>query len=638
MSGTKFRVKKYEVHTDSSNVDYEIGAEINQDFPIEAPGGATGKLVVNHDLEVEENTVLTGDLTVGAQATPVTVDITGNVTINAEDQVKIVVEESAAPNQEYFTVVSTDASNNESTLLGCYGNVSGQKQVAIPVTTNQFSVQAPISSISGELYLNEVKNFSSSVINLSGECEASNLKADSIEPISTTGGFSINKADSLELFDDRTAQRSISYEVSMDPNGGNITQKAASDLSGGSTDFLIFNTVTQKIETGATAKLNITTGAQASEHEISYLSGLSWACSQLTAQNDIYASKYSSAASVTTTIEAPTSQRVDIKSDASIRLESNDVTIYADAANQGPRLHLHTDATNTSLSTSPAIQFSESTSANSDLATQGTYGFDIIYNGDANNLDVTSYNNATQYLHLRLDRDPTTSNTSTTTYQSDRPNTASSITGNIAYLHSMLQLNPDLVGQKQWPSGAGSNDFITPLLMDENGFIYGGDLEYSTNNYLQNFSGAHAYVSESPIPVGSSVILLPTNQVVITSTKESKICCGIVAACLEANSHSKRDMKLSTGGTESSLPNSTYICIVLAVGDSRENDCQGFNVCNENGDIQPGDLLVTSSTPGYLMKQDADIIRSCTVGKAMETVVFNDQGQATGVYGYLYCG
>ena len=61
-------------------------------------------------------------------------------------------------------------------------------------------------------------------------------------------------------------------------------------------------------------------------------------------------------------------------------------------------------------------------------------------------------------------------------------------------------------------------------------------------------------------------------------------------------------------------------------------------MCTENGDITAGDLLVTSSTPGYLMKQDDDIIRSKTVGKAMEQVTFDENGQATGIYGYIYCG
>ena len=64
----------------------------------------------------------------------------------------------------------------------------------------------------------------------------------------------------------------------------------------------------------------------------------------------------------------------------------------------------------------------------------------------------------------------------------------------------------------------------------------------------------------------------------------------------------------------------------------------GFKVCNEGGAISQGDLLCTSSTPGYLMKQDDDIIKSYTVGKSMQDVEFDESGRATGVYGYIYCG
>ena len=62
MSGTKFRVKKSETHTDSNGVEYEIGAEINQDFPIEAPSGSVGKLLVNNDLEVNGEIISADDL------------------------------------------------------------------------------------------------------------------------------------------------------------------------------------------------------------------------------------------------------------------------------------------------------------------------------------------------------------------------------------------------------------------------------------------------------------------------------------------------------------------------------------------------------------------------------------------------
>jgi hypothetical protein len=145
------------------------------------------------------------------------------------------------------------------------------------------------------------------------------------------------------------------------------------------------------------------------------------------------------------------------------------------------------------------------------------------------------------------------------------------------------------------------------------------------------FTGQHSYHSTEEIPTGACVNLVD-GKVSLVTTANSKVCCGIVnqsSACAE-------ESPISTSLQETI--SSGYVISVLSVGDSREADCQGFNVCNENGDIQPGDLLVTSNTPGYLMKQDDDIIRSCTVGKAMEQVSFDENGQATGVYGYLYCG
>ena len=42
----------------------------------------------------------------------------------------------------------------------------------------------------------------------------------------------------------------------------------------------------------------------------------------------------------------------------------------------------------------------------------------------------------------------------------------------------------------------------------------------------------------------------------------------------------------------------------------------GILVCDENGPIETGDLLVTSSTPGHSMRQADDVVRACTIAKA----------------------
>jgi hypothetical protein len=59
-----------------------------------------------------------------------------------------------------------------------------------------------------------------------------------------------------------------------------------------------------------------------------------------------------------------------------------------------------------------------------------------------------------------------------------------------------------------------------------------------------------------------------------------------------------------------------------------------INVCGENGNIEKGDLIVTSSIPGKGMKQSDDIVRSYTVAKARESVTFvgNEIKQIACVY------
>jgi hypothetical protein len=146
------------------------------------------------------------------------------------------------------------------------------------------------------------------------------------------------------------------------------------------------------------------------------------------------------------------------------------------------------------------------------------------------------------------------------------------------------------------------------------------------------FTGKHVYPSEEVLSVGGAAYL-DSNTTYLSSTANSSICIGIVVRSYEVTTQEACSLFEFTDENKPS-----YLVEVAAVGDSRHRGCQGFNVCNENGDIQPGDLLVTSNTPGYLMKQDDDIMRSKTVGKAMEAVTFDDNGQATGVYGFIYCG
>jgi len=48
-----------------------------------------------------------------------------------------------------------------------------------------------------------------------------------------------------------------------------------------------------------------------------------------------------------------------------------------------------------------------------------------------------------------------------------------------------------------------------------------------------------------------------------------------------------------------------------------------INVCGESGDIEIGDLIVTSSIAGKGMKQADDFVRSITVAKSRQAVTFS---------------
>lgn len=60
-----------------------------------------------------------------------------------------------------------------------------------------------------------------------------------------------------------------------------------------------------------------------------------------------------------------------------------------------------------------------------------------------------------------------------------------------------------------------------------------------------------------------------------------------------------------------------------------------INVCGVGGPIEVGDLLVTSGVPGKAMRQDDDVLRSCTVARAREAVDVrtpNDVAQIACIY------
>ncbi|QBE66833.1 phage tail fiber domain-containing protein [Pseudoduganella lutea] len=63
-----------------------------------------------------------------------------------------------------------------------------------------------------------------------------------------------------------------------------------------------------------------------------------------------------------------------------------------------------------------------------------------------------------------------------------------------------------------------------------------------------------------------------------------------------------------------------------------------INVCGENGNIEAGDFIVTSSIPGKGMRQGDDLLRSYTVARARETVTFDSPTEVKQVACIYVCG
>lgn len=63
-----------------------------------------------------------------------------------------------------------------------------------------------------------------------------------------------------------------------------------------------------------------------------------------------------------------------------------------------------------------------------------------------------------------------------------------------------------------------------------------------------------------------------------------------------------------------------------------------INVCGEGGNLEIGDLIVSSSTPGKGMRQGDDLVRSYTVAKSREAVTFASPGDVKMVACIYLCG
>ena len=714
MAGTKFKVKKFETHQDGG-VQYEFGAEINQDFPIEAPGGAAGKLVVNNDLEVEDNTVLTGNLTVGSQGAPSTVEITGDVTINAEDSVNIVVEADGSFS-EVFKVTNTDGlsyfkinpgsaptSGEPDTAVYANGYITTRDIYALNDLSSGNTLSAVTKATAPLVEVNTVTPNSGQEVTLTNNNDSDGnqvvgLKINDSEHSScyvtlsegTDGdgvrfaysgntneklGLSLVNWGAIQGLDDGNAYNVLSFgrnpflvnleagvtlslaaptEVDitttlLDINAdrtdvsGNLLVNTLSPISG---DTL---TVTNVLDSTSPREVNLfIKDAAHSDASLVIGEGDASNLDEATETGVILGSRihYSGTSTNITSIQGlykDGSSNQTYNTVMSFDREGDDVSLVAnDTLSLGGSVNTEIQATSSNFVTNNAVTKIENPSGT--LSMSG----DVLQWSAETGKDHTDLSFKMDAAKFKMGNTPDLATGTTTKY-------AFNITCPFAYDGYSANYSDVLFesagnhhhvvrdgaffrwGRDSNLDGTIGGIFDGIMQLDATGgqenLYVEGTVNASTS--VSQFTGSHLYFSETEI-VSGMALELHGERVTLSSSTASKICCGTSIRCFPIDQVDP--LILSSNSLGIAVPETGYLVTVASVGDSRTKNCEGFNVCNENGDIAPGDLLVTSSTPGYLMKQDDDIIRSCTVGKAMENVIFNEQGQAVGVYGYLYCG
>lgn len=117
-------------------------------------------------------------------------------------------------------------------------------------------------------------------------------------------------------------------------------------------------------------------------------------------------------------------------------------------------------------------------------------------------------------------------------------------------------------------------------------------------------------------------------EVAITDKPKMKTVIGVLAKTYE---EARNDLDIDEE-LWYNLCNKYSLHLINSVGEGM------LNVCGENGDIEAGDLIVSSNMLGKGMRQDDDIIRSITVAKARESVTFKDKNEVKQIACIYLCG
>jgi len=196
-----------------------------------------------------------------------------------------------------------------------------------------------------------------------------------------------------------------------------------------------------------------------------------------------------------------------------------------------------------------------------------------------------------------------------------------------------------------------------------------GDLSINGNGYISGtlnvpggvapFTGKHVAILPAEVPYELGDIAVDTSRVIkldwsntvtgvsISSSASDKAAIGVFSSQAfeipeletamdvpEVGSFLSvfRSIGLGDETMEEIRAEGSRLVFINSVGEGQ------VSVCGQNGDIEIGDLIVTSDLPGKGMKQTDDIVRNYTVAKSRESVTFSRPDEVKQVACIYLCG
>ena len=201
-------------------------------------------------------------------------------------------------------------------------------------------------------------------------------------------------------------------------------------------------------------------------------------------------------------------------------------------------------------------------------------------------------------------------------------------------------------GQSVWEPGCAivANGVVLAFtgahngLYDKNETIEPGDIVIDTSTVIHgNMENNLTVITKSSAPMQKAVIGVfgkdTTNEGIPFAIKNpTTTTTSTVSSSLGSSQVPEYSSNESVKAEYAELYSNSKVCDINALGEGL------IRVCGENGNIEIGDYITTSSIPGKGMKQSDDLMRNYTVAKSRENVTFSSPTEVKLIACTYHCG